>query len=733
MKTLKVLQGLGPRSFIAFIDEDNKVAKVSQDEFGPSPEVIWNEPQEAEVDEQGNEIMPGSEGGWEVVPTEDGMTYQMLDYMGKDIKVKEEECDVVKEVLSLFNSALEYEGPSRKKADECEKLYKGEHWTPAEKNLLEGLERNALSINFTEKNVDDICGHQIDQKTDIKYLPQEGGDGRLADLYSTVSKIVLDKCFYQREKAKVFKDIVVTGRGNFNTYVDYSKNFEGEIKVERFNWRDIVYGPHDKEDGSDLEYFVKHKMFSRSKIKQLWTDKADRIDEMFSSLSQGNDLPIAESVQYKYDHYAFNDNAVPAMMAGTPLLDIARREIRVMECHRREYKVVKVITSPLDEFYLNAEAWRKEDLDKVKTIPGFFIVNRSVEKIRVSTIAGNVVLKDYYQDDSEFFTSVPVYAKKDGADFWGKVWSVKDAQLAFNKRYSQGVDIGNKMVAYGWFYDQTTFPNDQEKHKFLRQSSSPGFAIEVAETSKPPISKEGVKFPSEISSLMQIDQQQISALMSIDVQPLGQYEASANFLQRYKQKLAGNQYLFANLDDAEVILGKILIKLIRKYYSPERIYRMISSQNARKEVQLAGQSFNEFSKEEIIELLSNDTAGEFDLIVSQTSYSPSVRIATLAMLAELSKNGTPIPPTAYIKLSELPEELKAELLQEVEQQNAQAAEAANTTAKMEENKTLIANGIIPGEVQQRLNEEQKAIQPQQPTQTDQVPVAPQQEPLAGNF
>ena len=645
----------------------------------------------------GQVIQPATQPYFVLGQALDGHTHDITDIELKaPPKPDEDEKQVVSNVWSLFKTGRELERKSMKKFKDSEDMYKGDHWDDVERSRLEAMNRCCVSINMIEKNVDQICGSQRHDRTDLKFVPTEEGDQRVADLLNILSKQLLNKCYFAREESKVFEDVVIGGRGIFNVYVDFAKDLRGEIVVEKFPYSDVVFGPHEKEDLSDCEYLIKHKWYSKAKLKQLWEDKAELIDKDYEDLI--SDEP---HVTYAFDQYG-NGQGNGITVGDDPLVDIATKEYRILELWQKVYKRAYVITNPAEGVYKNAYGWDKKDIEGARTLDGFSVIEQNIAKFRITKVAGRILLSDQSEVDlpvDDFFL-VPVYAKKRGVDFWGKVEPAKDAQRYVNKNYSLALDIGNKMVTYGWFYDATTFP-ENEAERFKENATSPGFVAEVTDVGRPPVKVEGSKFPSEVVQLMTLGKDQIGEIMNIINNPNGANESGSLFEQRTNQKLIGSEYLFDNLSFAKQKLGRLLVKLIQRYYSPDRIVRIVRNAHAKAPQEMAGQSVGEFTDDEINELLAKSDLGDYDVEVTESQWSPSVRLATFALLRDMQQSGQPIPPEALFEFADMPDATKQKLITMIAQQQQAQSDSTQATADAEIQKTLIAQGQIPPAVAQK--------------------------------
>jgi len=630
-------------------------------------------------------IVPAGSGRW-VIGEANGHTHEMTEIVATPKANQETEEEIVADCLSLFKTAKDLEKEARDIGKESLKFYQGDQWDTTTKSELEKQKRAVLTINEIESKCDLLSGYQRQNRTDIKYMPMEEGDQKVAEILNIVSKNILENCNYRFEETDVFDDQSIIGRGIFNMYIDYSKDIRGDIIVEKFEWDDCYFGPHTKKDLSDCEYLIKTKWYSQAKLKELYPDKEIKTADELGDLE---DKEVREPVG---DKYAKTDNKIRFSTINDPeLVDIAKKSFRVLETWRKEYKRSYVVVDVASDFFYNASDWPETDIKALETIPAVSVIPRVVYRMRVTKTAADVFLEDEYPDLAmQDFHIIPVYAKKRGDLFWGKVHSVKDPQREINKRHSQMVDIMNRQAAYGWFTDDTTFPTPQEEKNFKNNSSSPGFVQRVTSVKSLPEKVEGAKVPTEVIELLTIESQTLRGIMNINLEMEGSQsnaQSGVAILERKKQGLVGNEFLFDNFTIAKVKIGRLLAAMIQKYYSPERIMRIVYNENIKSPVTVGGNPL-EGQEAELQALIENTDLTKYDVVVGESGWSPTVRIANFMMWAELAGKGLPVPPELLIELSDLPE--KDKVLQQVQAMQQQAAQAEQDKNQVEILKTQIA-------------------------------------------
>ena len=606
-------------------------------------------------------VVPTGSGRW-VIGISEGHTHEIAPIMVTETKKSESEDEIIRECLKLYRYARDLEKPSRIAGRESIEFYRGDQWDENTRSKLDKEKRACLTINQIEPKMDLLSGYQRQNRTDIKYMPMEDGDQRVSEILNIVTKSILENCNYRFEETEVFEDGSIVGRGLFNAYMDFSKNLQGDIVIEKFEWDDCYFGPHAKKDLSDLEYLVKMKWYSRAKLSEMYPDK---ITQIFNEFEEETDEVSHEVVG---DAYVFTDND---KIVGDPdLIDLEKKTIKVLETWRKEYKQSHVVVDVDSDFYYNASDWPKEDISALETIPAVTVIPRVVHKMRVTKTAGEVLLEDVYPDLAmQDFQIIPFYAKKRGDSFWGKVESVKDPQREINKRHSQLTDIMNRQAAYGWFYDDTTFPTPAEVNNFKRNSSTPGFTQRVNSVKSLPEKVEGAKVPVEIINLLQIEGQSLREIFNINLEMEGAQSNARSgmaIVERKKQGLVGNEFLFDNFSIAKAKIGRLLVAMIQKYYSTERIMKIIQNEMMKTPVQIGGIPAEQIDMIQIKKLLDNADLTAQDVVISESGWSPTTRMANFTMWAELAGKGAPVPMPFLIELSDLPD--KDKMLQMFAQQ-----------------------------------------------------------------
>ncbi len=708
-RTTKTGKGRGTHYHVVYLNESKspKTILVSEEkDHGHGG--MWMDIQEGLMSQVGSPI-PQMPGRWLITPGKDGHSHEIGEEVPTSTKIDDEKDEeIVSNVRNLFKEVLELESDYRKRAEESEGFVAGfgssgtmdGQWEKSLKTKLKNADRATLTINEIEPKLDVLSGHQRQNRLDIKYFPVEEGDTTTAEILNILAKNALEQNNFNFEETEEFDDGMITGRGNLNLYVDYEKNLEGDIVIEWFPWQQAFYGPHNKKDFSDGEYQFKAQWHSKSFLKNMWPDKADKIeaeyDDTFSETHRDVKPDQYESPEAKSESVGSLDSN----KRDGDFVDLAKKKFRTLECWRKIYKTVSILVNTPDNVFHNTEFWSTKDINAVKTMPGFTGVQVKRHRMRVTKIANTVLLEDDYPDlPVQDFHLLPLYAKKRGNKIWGKVESVKDPQREIDKRHSQAIDILNKVASYGWFYDSQTFPTPKEQKNWEDNSSTPGFDQLVSNVDKPPKQAEGVKFPAELANYEGLASAKLREIMNVNLEMLGMdsnAESGIAIMRKQRQGLIGNEFLFDNLSLQKRKLGRMLAAYIQDVYTVERMIRILENRALRgdilqpQNIQTGSPMENLIKQSEgmspkydpavLKELLTNKDLTKYDVVVGESAYSPTNRQANFIIWLEAAKGGVPVPPMMLYDLSDLPEKEKAKkMLLEMLQGQKEEAERTRQT------------------------------------------------------
>ena len=609
-----------------------------------------------------------------VYPAMDGHTHTIQPLETHTVKPSGDLTDTesVSEIKALHEEAINNDADFRTQGNESEEYFYGDTWTDAEKTGLKDKRRAPSAVNEIEPKIDVLSGYQRQNRNDIKFYPVEDGDVVVADVLDVLWKHTSEANNYDHKKSRVFDDASVVGRGLFQMRIDKSDDITGKIVVEKYQWNGVRFGPHEEPDLSDLEYLIKERWYSKAKLKSLWPDKSDGIEASYNTVLDADKTHIPRG-----DMYASDTNVRPTALQGSDrYVDLFRKSILVAECWRKEYKRVPVLFNSAADFYLSGENYRSEDLRVVaKEVPGFEIFMKAVVRMRVTTIAHDVLLDDDYTDEAYGdYSIIPLYAKKRGKRIWGKVHGMKYLARENNALHSKFVDIIDKAAGHGWFYDEITFANQAAKQHFEKVRNQSGWSAEVKDLGRLPVKVEGVKVPVELVGLIDHNSQKMREISNVVNELLGlnsKAESGVAIGMKKEQGLIGNEFLFDNLRLTEWQIGKRFIKMVPIAFSPKKIMRILANQNAKSPIKIDNVPYSDLSPEKLMaieQVLSTEDYSNYDIVVSQAKTNPTTRIANFNLAIQILQAFPDVGQYVLdmvIKMSDFPE--KDEWVQRIQQ------------------------------------------------------------------
>ena len=665
---------------------------------GHTHKVMYVDAVEPQVDEQtGEMISAGSPAKWEMEPSGNKNHVHTLENIKVDEQEEEGEDDEDKVIRCkrLFENAKTLECDSRDDAEESERFYDSSgQWEDDAIAKLDSEGRAHVSINEIKPTVDLLSGFQRRNRNDIIYRPREGGDQFVADTYTELYKYDLVKPQILNEQSLAFEDCMIAGRGLLHLYIDKSDDINGEIKLERFPWKNCYFGPHTKLDLSDCDYLTKVKWVTLSWLKAKFPKKAEKF------IAELNAAEENKGTQYAGDDYLKGKQGTSVELSGSQMINIANKEFKLLEVWEKEYEDVRVFSNPNDDYYIQAEITKymsDADLESLLSIEGFEEVTVKMTKMKVTTSAGGVFLTERYSAFDDF-TIIPIYANKRENRFWGKVEDAKEMQREVNKRHSQLIDFMNKAISTGYFFDKESFPDLKSKMRAQKNMSKPGFMQEINDVSRPPIPSTSPQFPTPLITMEQLSSDKMMRLMNINPALAGQdqgRESGFIFARKQLAALMGNEYLFDNFSLALRKVGRLYLRALRITRTPEDMVRILGSvAQGNVQANVGGiplRQLEDAHKEELLTRLQTAQNEKYDVVADESKSTPTKRMANLQILLEMQQSGGNVPQELIIEFMDIDPEIKAKWQMLLQQQAQAAAQQQGQTAQMEITKTAIAN------------------------------------------
>ena len=501
-----------------------------------------------------------------------------------------------------------------------------QQWKPDIKAKVEGEGRPAYTFNEISGALKLVIGYQRQNRQDIKIVGVEGGDDLTADIMTQLIKNITSKQNGEYKFSDMFSDGVKCSRGFLELEIDYDQDIlNGMIVFHHRSPFEIKIDPYSVEyDMSDANYLIREiPNLTKDMLLSRFPDQKDKVIEA----------------------------------TATKDPDGEKNHWRLVEDWYKEWKIVKFLidtgSGQVTELGQTKEA---EDKKLLKVSKGLQIYKRRVPLIKVASVVGDTLLQD---DFSPYYPELKVFPFIPYMSDWspsaiklehrcqGMVNALKDPQRLINKQTSMGLHIVNTSANAPWIGDDDALDEDGEKNLKLF-GSRPGIYIKKKKGSElrrePPV-------PGTLSQFILTDRgsDMIKRISGIDTNLLAQTEMKSMsgraLAIRQQQGITAIQEVFDNLRLTRHILGKVLIGLIRKSYTPEKVVRICGEKKV--------------TAEQAEEILNNTDMTQYDIAIDEISSSPTMRAANFLTMMEMKEKGfQSITEEDLIEASDLPNKAK---------------------------------------------------------------------------
>ena len=160
----------------------------------------------------------------------------------------------------------------------------------------------------------------------------------------------------------------------------------------------------------------------------------------------------------------------------------------------------------------------------------------------------------------------------------GVVRGLRDAQFLYNRRKVIELDLAESQMTSGWIYKENALVNPKDVY-MTGQGKGLALKAEAQMTDVQPI--QPPQIPPSFFQLSENLTTEIMQIAGVNEELMGQaIDDKAGILAMLRQGagLTTLQKLFDQLDFAQKLLGKKLIKIVQNHFSPAKVQRIIEEQ-----------------------------------------------------------------------------------------------------------------------------------------------------------
>lgn len=546
--------------------------------------------------------------------------------------------------------------------------------------------RQPIEFNRCGPIIDSICGMEVNNRQETKYLPRTEGDAEVDERLTSLADWARDETQAEDEESEMFRDAVICGRGFTETRIDFDEEPTGKIVVDHLDPLQCGVDPASrKANFVDARYLFTFKdiptddaaaMFEGVHSTTLNAGWADTIDLTDGGVGNKRDYP---------------DETRPGMESGIP-----PKTVRIVQIQWWERESQMMVAGPNDATptMMSENAWSMHpgnpDNDEASEgASGSGYTAQKVEQRRYyqAFLGRDAVLE---QTEIECFTINGCTGRRDRNKgyHYGVVRPMRDPQMLANKTLSQVLHILNTNAKGGLIIEKGVFANPRDAEK---NWSDPSKTIVVNSGGVDKIKdRTAPQLPAALVNLQEFSVSSIRDVTGVSVEMLGladREQAASLEYQRRQSAMTILASLFDSLRRYRKSAGKTMLEqlkklppgvLVRVLIDPKQAQaeyqqQMMQWQQAAQQAQAQGQQPPEQPKP--IEEQFKDPRGEafdpaafglgpdarFDVIVDEAPSSPNQKEGTWAALqpfmAQFPPNAVPIA----LKYSPLPESAAKEL------------------------------------------------------------------------
>lgn len=597
---------------------------------------------------------------------------------------------LLRECKSEFLADLRHDRKWRKEKSEDEDFYDGDQWTEDEKKVLEERHQAPIVVNRVKPKVDAISGMQMEIPVDTKPFPKGIMDFEKAKHMGVVIRHVEQTNDFDSHENDAFEDMLKGGRGWYKTWIEW-EDFEPMIRTNWLDNDDVVPDRHSKKpDLSDAKRVSETLWMDLSDAKKLFPEAKEELSKCFvTKNSLGEELEGGR--RRRPDQYQNSPNEEDSDEASDyqEFVDSTRKRIRIVTSQYRESYYQKILVAPGMRAVDVTKGNRKEVEAFLSEFPEAEEFTQLRHRLHQVTFCWTAVLEEKrdlnYGPDGEpwdksaqfWYTKCQGYRrKKDGVDY-GIIRQMKDPQREHNKRRSKAIHLfsTNQIIRE---------PNAVQDPEIARiEANKPDGDIVVNPGMRFEMNRNIDMGTAHFQMLQESKSELESTGVPRELEGISNASSGREFQLKQRSQIAGIRRLFRNLRNARRQVGVLWIKMIQHYYTSQMVLKV--SDDPQAPVFVLNQPAVDETGAPVLDpatgeqaVLNDLSAGDYDLIVEESTEYINLESETFAQLSALAMKGFPIPPEMLISVAPVPN--RQEWLQKIQAQQA-AQEAALVEAQ----------------------------------------------------
>lgn len=499
--------------------------------------------------------------------------------------------------------------------------------------------RTQFTFNRIRRVVDMVGGYQRKNRKSTIVVPVENGDMETADQFSKILLWINQQEGVLETISDAFHGSLVTGMNLLHVWVDYRKDpVSGNIRVDNCSYNSFLIDPYFKRtDLSDCNALWKRSFLTPRECASLMPDKKDIIAQL-----QPLDSGGAQDGKFQYMPQSYSYG----------MKNLLTYDEFYYRDYRKQQLLVDTKTGEVQEWSGNEDMLRQF----LTLYPQITVLDSEVPTVKLAVmVQGKVLYDDVNPLGIDTYPFVPVfsyYTPETPYFEWriqGMVRGLRDAQYLYNRRRIIELDILESQMTSGYIYKENALVNPQD---VFMSGQGKGLALKSEAQMTDVIPIQPPQVPPSMIQLSELLAKEVEQISGVNEELLGSaVDDKAGILSMLRQGagLTTLQRLFDQLDRSQKLLGKIMIDVIQRNFTPGKVKRI--------------------TEQEPTQQFYNKSFGTYDAAVEEGMNTSTQRQMQFAQLLHLREVGVPIPDAQLIESATL--QNKKQLIEAIEQSNQQ--------------------------------------------------------------
>lgn len=553
-----------------------------------------------------------------------------------------EDDDLFTRLKAWFRADREHSSDWRKDAEEDFDFVAGRQYTTQEEEVLKDQKRPNVVFNRIQPVIDVVCGQEVANRQEVRFLPRTIDDTTLNERMTEAARWFRDLSDAEDEDSDAFRDAVICGMGWTETRYDADEDPEGKPLTERLDPFEMFWDCNARRANLvDARRLWRLKKMPKEEAERLFPEAdEDVLNAKWASADADTDeTHVKERVAYGNDSSIDSDDD---------------KLVTIVECQWHEMEDAFTFSMPNGENIVTSE---KEAL-QIKSQYPELIGKPTKRRIYKQAFIGTKIIETGPSPCGDHFSFTCITGKRDRNKgvWYGVVKPMKDPQRWANKWLSQAMHILNSNAKGGIFAEADAFEDQDEAERTYARADQITWVKKNALVAGKIQPKQSPPVPAGFFDLMNFAVSSVRDTSGVSVEMIGAQEANQAASLEYQRRQTSMTILaslFDSLRRYRKLSGRVLLYIIQKQISPQRMVRITSD--------------NTPSFQPLTEIAQT---ADYDIIVDDAPTSPNQKEQAWQimqqMLPMVANMMTPEMWTAVLEFSPLPSSVSAKFREAAE-------------------------------------------------------------------